>query len=75
MTSTDMAPEVGELMEVVRSLVTLDINLHPGKTKRQRRQVVREALPIVMRDRDCLVFAYDHLIEVVVDQELGNGKA
>ena len=74
MTTTDMAPEVAEVMETIRSLVTLDINLHPGKSKRQRRQVVAEALPIVMREKSYLAFAYGHLIDHVVDQEVGNGK-
>ena len=66
-----MPPEVAKAMETIRSLVGLHIRLHPDQTKRQRRQVVAQALPIVMGEQGCLAFAYDHLISVVVDEEVG----
>ena len=71
MTTTDMAPRIADLMELIRELLHLSRMVDSKRTADVHRRVITAALPCITGSVDVL-FAED-LIPVVFEQEGING--
>ncbi len=71
MTTTDMAPRVATLMELIRGLLDLSRMVDSERTADVHRRVITTALPCITGSVDVLFV--QNLIPVVFEQEGING--